>query len=75
MLRQTTRHARNRNLLQNLLLLILVALLAACGSSGASGSGSSGTVQPIDLQVLDAGGYLSPFAKGDDYLFFSDRLV
>ncbi len=69
MLRQTTRHARNRNLLQNLLLLIL---LAACGSSGASGSG---TVQPIDLQVLDASGYLSPFAKGHDYLFFSDRLV
>jgi putative spermidine/putrescine transport system substrate-binding protein len=44
--------------LQNLLLLLLVALLAACGSSG-----GSGTVQPIDLQVLDAGGYLSPFAK------------
>jgi hypothetical protein len=58
--------------LQNLLLLILVALLAACGSSG---SGGSGTVQPIDLQVLDVGGYLSPFAKGHDYLFFSDRLV
>lgn len=60
--RQTTRLARFFS--RNLLLLLVVALLAACsGSSGNSGGSSTSALQPIDLQVLDAGGYLSPFAK------------
>lgn len=42
------------------LLLVVMALLAACGGGG---GGSSNTIQPIDLQVLDAGGYLSSFGK------------
>ena len=50
-----------RHLSQSLLLLLVIALLAACGSSG--GSNNSATTQPIDLQVLDAGGYLSTFAQ------------
>lgn len=41
------------------LLVLVLALLAACGGGG----GSSTTAQPIDLQVLDAGGYLSTFAQ------------
>src|SRR5579884_50768 len=53
-----------RPLSQACLILLIMASLAACGGSGGSGSGGSGsTLQPIDLQVLDAGGYLSTFAK------------
>jgi ABC-type glycerol-3-phosphate transport system substrate-binding protein len=52
MYRQTTRLARFFSC--NLLLLLVVALLAACGGSGGNSS-STGTLQPIDLQVLDAG--------------------
>ena len=55
-------HKRATKLAQNLshsfFLLLVMVLLAACG-----GSGSSTTTQPIDLQVLDAGGYLSTFAQ------------
>lgn len=43
-----------------LILLMTMAWLAACGGSGGS---SSNTPQPIDLQVLDAGGYLSTFGQ------------
>lgn len=50
-----------RHLSQFFLLLLIVGMLAACG--GSSGSSNSTTVQPIDLQVLDAGGYLSAFAQ------------
>lgn len=49
-----------RNLSHSFFLLLVMALLAACGGGG--GNGSS-TTQPIDLQVLDAGGYLSTFAQ------------
>lgn len=57
-------HKRATKLAQNLshsfFLLLVMVLLAACGGGG---SGSSTTTQPIDLQVLDAGGYLSTFAQ------------
>jgi putative spermidine/putrescine transport system substrate-binding protein len=52
-----------RHLLQGIALLLLVAQLAACGSGGSSGTNTNGPLQPIDLQVLDAGGYLSTFAQ------------
>jgi len=58
--RQMTRLARFFSC--NLLLLLVVASLAACSGSGGNSSGT-GTLQPIDLQVLDAGGYLSVFGK------------
>lgn len=48
-----------RYLSQSLLLVLVMSLLAACGG----GSGNSNTTQAIDLQVLDAGGYLSTFAQ------------
>ncbi len=58
-------HATNslRHLSRSLLLLLVLALLAACGGSGGSTGTGSATIQPIDLQVLDAGGYLSAFAQ------------
>ncbi len=49
-----------RYLLQSIGLLLLVVQLAACSGGG---GGSSNTLQPINLQVLDAGGYLSTFAQ------------
>ena len=52
-----------RHFLQGIALLLLVAQLAACGSSGGGGNNSNAPLQPIDLQVLDAGGYLSTFAQ------------
>src|SRR5690242_12346333 len=51
-----------RHLLQGIALLLLVAQLAACGGGG-GGNNTNGPLQPIDLQVLDAGGYLSTFAQ------------
>lgn len=56
MRRKTVRLARY--LLQSIGMLLLIAQFAACG-----GGGSGNTVQPITLQVLDAGGYLSTFAQ------------
>lgn len=50
-----------RHISQAFLLLLVMALVAACGGGGSTGN--STTIQPIDLQVLDAGGYLSPFAQ------------
>ena len=50
-----------RHISQAFLLLLVMALVAACGGGGSTGT--STTTQPIDLQVLDAGGYLSTFAQ------------
>src|SRR5215469_6588722 len=57
MRRKTAKRARY--LVLSVGLLLLVTQLGACGSGG----GGSNTAQPIDLQVLDAGGYLSTFAQ------------
>jgi putative spermidine/putrescine transport system substrate-binding protein len=57
MRRKTAKRARY--LVLSVGLLLLVVQLGACGSGGSS----SNTVQPINLQVLDAGGYLSTFAQ------------
>lgn len=57
-----------RHLSQSLLLILVMALLVACGSGGGSNSNAT---QPIDLQVLDAGGYLSTFAQSMIQAFVS----